>query len=120
MENKFELFAIVELFGHQRISGKVTEQSIGVATFIRVDVAATKQQPPFTRLLNPSAIYAINPVTEEVATATAERLEAKPIDAWDIREMQKKLMLIASENREKIIAGNDTSQDDLDDDDPGF
>lgn len=95
MENKFELFAIVELFGHNRISGKVTEQSIGVATFIRVDVKATKTQPAYTRLLNPSAIYAINPVTEEVADLTAERLQTKPIEAWDIRDMQEKLMLLA-------------------------
>ena len=111
MTNKFELFAIVELFGRQRIAGKVTEQSIGVATFIRVDVPETPQQPSFTRLINPSAIYAINPVTEEVATATAEKLSAKPIEAWDIREMQKKLMLLASSNRDK------TTETDIDDED---
>ena len=114
MENKFELHAIVELFGHQRISGKVTEQSIGVATFIRVDVPETPSQPKFTRLLNPSAIYAINPVTEEVATATAERLSAKPIEAWDIREMQKKLVLLASENREKVEGSVNDKDDEFD------
>jgi hypothetical protein len=44
MEQKFELNAVVELFGHQRIAGKVTEQSIGVATFIRIDVPETSAQ----------------------------------------------------------------------------
>lgn len=36
MEQKFEVFAVVELFGHQKLAGKVAEQSIGAATFIRV------------------------------------------------------------------------------------
>ena len=80
---KFELFAVVELFGHSRIAGKVCEHSIGVATFIRVDVPETQQQPAFTRLFHPNAIYAINPVTEDVVKETAERIQTKPIDAWD-------------------------------------
>lgn len=98
MENKFELNAIVELFGHQKMAGVVTEQTIGGASFIRIDVPETDQQPPFSRMLNPSAIYAINPVTEEVMLAMVERLQKKPIESWDIREMQKKMMLLSKEN----------------------
>lgn len=94
MEQKFELNALVELFGHQRIAGKVTEQSIGVATFIRIDVPETSQQPKFTRIVNPSAIYAINPVTEEVMLHMAEMITSKPIESWDIREMQSKLLAL--------------------------
>lgn len=91
---KFELNAVVELFGHTKMAGKVTEQSIGVATFVRVDVPETSQQPKFTRLLNPSAIYAINPVTEEVMLQMAEMITSKPIDSWDIRTMQNKLLAL--------------------------
>lgn len=99
METKFEVFAIVELFGHQKLAGKVAEQSIGAATFIRVDVPETKTQPAFTRLVNPSAIYAINPTTEEVVKARAEQLQSAPIDAWDIRRMQEKLIALVEENK---------------------
>lgn len=94
MTEKFELTAVVELFGHNKMAGKVSEQSIGVATFIRVDVPETSSQPKFTRLLNPSAIYAINPVTEEVSNYMAQQIAVKPIEAWDIREMQKKLLAL--------------------------
>jgi hypothetical protein len=87
MENKIELFAIVELFGHQRIAGVVTEQTIGGASFIRVDVPEIPEQPAYTRLLNPSAIYAINPVTEEVMRGSAQSIKSKPIQPWDAREM---------------------------------
>ena len=39
-EKAFEQWAIVEIFGHQRIAGKVTEQTIGGCSFVRVDVPA--------------------------------------------------------------------------------
>ncbi len=87
MENKIELFAIVELFGHQRIAGVVTEQTIGGASFIRVDVPEIDESPSFTRMFHPNAIYAINPVTEEVMRGSAQSIKSKPIQAWDAREM---------------------------------
>lgn len=100
MTEKFELFAIIELFGHNRIAGKVSEQSIGVATFIRVDVPETKQMPSFSKLFHPNAIYAINPVTEEVANEMAGKIESKPIQAWDIQEMQKRLLQLTAKEKD--------------------
>ena len=94
MENKFELDAIIELFGHQKMAGKVSEQTIAGASFIRIDVPEIETQPAFTRYLNPSSVYAINPVKEEVMLQMVSMLKKKPIDAWDIREMQKKLLLL--------------------------
>jgi hypothetical protein len=91
MENKIELFAIVELFGHQRIAGVVTEQTISKASFIRIDVPEIKQSPSFTRMFHPNAIYAINPVTEEVMRGSAESIQSKPIQAWDAREMLSRI-----------------------------
>lgn len=95
---RLELNAIVELFGHQKLAGKATEQTIGSATFIRVDVPETKTQPAFSRLLNPSAIYAINPVTEPVMLQMAENITAKPIEAWDIERMYKKILALKQAN----------------------
>nr|WP_293837748.1 hypothetical protein [uncultured Arsenicibacter sp.] len=86
------LWAIVELMGHQQISGQVSEYQLG-GNFLRIDVPETSRQGPFTRLVNPStAVYAINPVTEQVARMKAEQLQAKPIDSWDIQLMQQKLL----------------------------
>ena len=108
MEQKFELNAVVELFGHQRIAGKVTEQSIGVATFIRIDVPETSQQPKFTRIVNPSAIYAINPVTQEVMLQMAEMITSKPIDAWDIRTMHEKLLALKQAEKRQEFEDDST------------
>jgi hypothetical protein len=94
MNEKIELYALVELFGHQKIAGTITEHSFGPSTFIRIDVPETENQPAFTRLVNPSAVYAINPVTKEVMESLVLSIQAKPIDSWDIRKMQEKLILL--------------------------
>lgn len=113
MESKFEVFAIVELFGHQKLAGKVAEQSIGAATFIRIDVPETTTQPAFTRLVNPSAIYAINPTTEEVVKARAEQLQSAPIEAWDIRKMQEKMVALIKETKSQEVVITDDEDSEL-------
>jgi len=88
MDNQsFDQFCIVELFGHQRIAGRVTEQTIGGCNFVRVDVPSIGEKPGFTRLFGQGAIYAINPVTEEIANAAAKSFRAEPVHAYDIREL---------------------------------
>lgn len=101
-QEKFELWGIVELLGHQRIAGKLTEQNVAGTNLLRVDVPETKSNPSFTRLISNSALYAINPTTEEVARLYAENLNCQPIDSWDIRKFQEKLMLKAENTSHDI------------------
>jgi hypothetical protein len=82
MADKFEAWAIVELFGHTTIAGKVSEQSIGGCSFVRVDVPEQEGHAAYTRLLGQGAIYAINPCSEEIARATAARLRPAPVLAY--------------------------------------
>lgn len=121
MQEKFETWAIVELFGHNKIAGKVSEQTIGGSSMVRVDVPDTEASPAFTRLLNVSAIYAINPVTEDVATAYAGRLQSKPIEVWDAREVLKRIddmkKLNAPVSEPHSGAGFDGPEDDDDEED---
>lgn len=37
-ENKFEEWAVLELFGHQRLAGKVSEAQIGGTSFVRIEL----------------------------------------------------------------------------------
>lgn len=87
-EKSFDQWCIVELFGHQRIAGRVTEQTIGGCAFVRVDVPSVQEIPSYTRLLGQGAIYAINPVTEEIAYAAAKSYRAVPISAYEIPELR--------------------------------
>lgn len=112
---KLEIWAIVELFGHNRMAGKVTEQTVGGSSLVRVDVPDTEASPAFTRLLNVSAIYAINPVTEEVARGYAARLSVKPIEAWDAREVLKRIDDMRKLEA-AILSNNDVGQNEDDND----
>ena len=87
---KFDLWCLVELFGHAKIAGKCTEQNIAGTNMLRVDVPETKNQPAFTRLFGSGAIYAINPIDEQTARFMAENLQVKPIDAWDMNKILEK------------------------------
>lgn len=92
----FESWAVVELFGHQRIAGRVTEQQVAGTNFLRVDVPelpATEARgfrnaqpalPAYSRLFGAGAIYAINPVSEAVARHAAMEFRAQPVIPFDI------------------------------------
>ncbi|MPR36601.1 hypothetical protein [Salmonirosea aquatica] len=108
-----EFWALVELMGHQKIAGKLSEQVLGGSSFIRIDVPELPDSPAFTRLLTDKAIYAINPVTEEVARHMAQQIRAQPINAWDARKMFERQL---EQSGKLINMGDDEDEDDEGDD----
>lgn len=86
-QEKFDLWCVVELFGHSRIAGRCTEQNVAGTNMLRVDVPETSNQPGFTRFLSSGAIYAINPVSEGVARQIAENLQIQPVNIWDVSHL---------------------------------
>jgi len=99
MADKFEQWAIVEVMGHQRFAGRVTEEAVGGANFVRVDVPAIGDQPEFTKLFGPSSIYCITITSERVARAAAESMRVVPVSSYDIRSLlqPKQLPLVDAE-----------------------
>ena len=95
---KFDLWCIVELFGHSKIAGRCTEQNIAGSNMLRVDVPETKDQPSFTRFFGGNAIYAINPVDENTCKFMAEKIQVKPVESWNISEIMKKHNALLLEN----------------------
>lgn len=87
---KFDLWCLVELFGHSKIAGRCTEQNIAGTNMLRVDVPETSTQPSFTRFFGSAAIYAINPLDEETCKFMAEKIQVKPIETWNVSEVMKK------------------------------
>lgn len=90
-EQRFDQWAIVELFGHQRIAGRISEQTIGGCSFVRVDVPAVGQEQAFTKLFGQGAIYAITFTDESAATLAAGAIQVKPIDTWELQRAMKAL-----------------------------
>ena len=102
-KEKFDCWCLVELFGHQKIVGKVTETTLAGGAFLRVDVPAVEENKTFTRFYGPGAIYSINPVTEEIAMVLIRRYRNEPVSRFDLPQIAEK----AEPNGDDYSDGND-------------
>ncbi|TGE22805.1 hypothetical protein [Hymenobacter metallicola] len=98
--SKFEAWAILEIMGHVKLAGKVSETTIAGAPLLRVDVPATDVHPEFTRFYGASSIYCLTPVSEEVATLAAKRMTVNPINVY-MPEIQPLKQLAARRDDEE-------------------
>lgn len=80
----FESWALVEIYGHQKYAGKVTEQTIGGCNFVRVDVPETPDAKPFTKLFGQGAIFSITPIEEDVARHLATQYGNPPVHVYEL------------------------------------
>lgn len=83
-QEKFEAWGLLELFGHQRLAGRLTDQTIGVCHFIRIDVPAVGDVQEYTRFFTQGAIYGMTITTEDVARKLASAMRARPISQYDL------------------------------------
>jgi len=81
MSDKLKMWAVIELFGHDRLAGYVTEEEVAGEAFVRVDVPG-KGPDGFSKLFGQKAIYSITPVAEEVALEMVERFASRPLGVW--------------------------------------
>jgi len=77
-EEQVSPWAVVELFGHKTIAGRITKET-SLFPLLRIDVPATSAYPAYTVEYGPGAIYGITYVSEAVAVAKAEALKVQPI-----------------------------------------
>jgi hypothetical protein len=77
-------WAILELMGHRRLSGYLTEQTIAGAGMLRIDLPATEDLPAATQFYSPAAVYAITPATPETVAAVATLNRPKPVEQWEL------------------------------------
>lgn len=75
-----DTWAIVELFGHRKLAGYLTERQFGAAALLQVDVPETKQDgdqftKPYTKLIGVGSIYCLTPCSEAIARAVATNIE---------------------------------------------
>lgn len=80
---ELKAWALVELFGHQRIVGYLSQQTFGSGVLFRVDVPdLTKDgktvRVGFTRYFGLSAIYSITPVDEDTVRRLLPSIDGTP------------------------------------------
>ncbi len=84
MAETFEQWAILELMGHRKLAGLVKEETIGSASFIRLDVPDGKGGFAVTQYYNPSAVYCMTPTTREMAESYAKQNIPQPVSRYEI------------------------------------
>lgn len=114
-ESKFDQWCVVELMGHQRIAGKVTEESHFGVALMRVEVPVVDGRAGFTKFFGGNAIYAVTPTTEAIATHVAKMVDQAPISRWEMREL-----LPAPEAVQVAMTEEDHDDGEYDPDDPPF
>lgn len=104
-----ESWAILELMGHVRLAGRVSEEERFGAKMGRIDIP--RPDGTFvTQYFGGSSIYRMTPTTEEVARRVAQTCEPRPVHPW---ELPKALPDPGSE-----IVAAETADDDDDGEDP--
>lgn len=116
---KFDSWCLLEIMGHQKFAGRVTEETIAGSAFLRIDIPERADgTPAFTKFFSPSSVYSFTPMAEDLVRGIAAELRNAPIAAYDLpAEMRAKLL-----ERPAIadMRGNDADDDydDIDDDEP--
>jgi hypothetical protein len=112
VSEKFEAWGIVELMGHQRIAGRISEQVIGSGNLLRVDVPDGEEQFR-TVFYGSSAIYALHVTDEAAARAACKGMGTRPAYAWELERLQKlpSAPTYSSPSREHDDDGGDYQDD---------
>ena len=87
--NQFDEWAILEIMGHQKFAGRVSEAVVAGTSFVRIDIPAIDGQDAFTKLFGGGSIYSITPTTEELATALAQTFQQRPVAHYDLPDEWK-------------------------------
>jgi hypothetical protein len=82
-KDELKAWALVELFGHQRIVGYLSQQSFGSGVLFRVDVPDLLKdgkvaRKGFTRYFGLGAIYGITPITEDAVRQLLPTIDGMP------------------------------------------
>jgi hypothetical protein len=84
-------WALVEMMGHQKMVGLVRETKLAGAGFLQVDSLDENGKLAFSRYLSPGAIYAINPISKELAEALAKTHQPAPVHEFDVPQLRDKI-----------------------------
>lgn len=79
----FGVWAILELMGHVKIAGYVTEEERFGTVMGRIDIP-TNDEAMMTQYFGGSAVYRLTPVTETVARAFAARNQPRPVYVYEL------------------------------------
>lgn len=84
---KTGFWAILELMGHRRLGGKVTEEEHFGAKMCRIDIPqelVADDAPMVTQYYGGGAIYCMTPCSEAAARIAAKMSRPEPVHSWEL------------------------------------
>jgi len=82
--DNFGAWAILELMGHVKLAGFVTEEELFGSKMGRVDIPGEDGQT-MTQYFGGHTVYRLTPVTEQVARAFAARNRPRPVQVYELQ-----------------------------------
>jgi hypothetical protein len=83
--NNFGCWAILELVGHVRMAGYVTEEELFGGKVGRIDIPADEQEHAITQYFGGHTLYRLTPVSEAVARTFAKRNRPTPVYVYELQ-----------------------------------
>lgn len=77
-------WGIVELFGHVRLAGRVSEIERFGGKMLRLDIPKPDGGWAATQFVGHAALYRVTPTTEDIARASAAHLQPEPMQRWEL------------------------------------
>lgn len=86
-------WALVELFGHQRVVGQVTVDPVEFPGMIRVDVPDLLKdgqvvRAGFSRYIGRAALYGVTPITEDAVRKLLPHVDGRPSRPLSFRDRE--------------------------------
>jgi hypothetical protein len=76
-------WAIVELFGHRRLAGRVAQVEQYGQAMLRLDVPSLDGTES-THFYGGGAVYGVHPTTEQIARHVAVACDPRPVQRWEL------------------------------------
>lgn len=75
----FDEWCVAELMGHRRLAGRIREVQLAGAGFLRLDIPDGA-----TQYIAPGSVYALHPVSEDVARRFMAGRRTEPVQRWEL------------------------------------
>jgi hypothetical protein len=86
--DKFDQWAIVELMGHRKLAGRVSERIIAGQPLLQIDVPEVSQNGGYTQFYGASSLYCLTPTTEEIARRYTLFHRERPVQSYELPQLQ--------------------------------
>lgn len=116
----FAEWVILELLGHRRLAGYLTEQQIAGHGYLRLDIPGEDDSEAFaaTQLFNPTSVYAIHPTSETIARHAAKTYRKAPLNRWELPPAPTPQAVADGDDDENVALDYDDVLDGMQDGDP--